>query len=54
VLVLRVLGRSELAAPTGWAGRLVAAAAVAWVILWGATAASYQRRWRGRCRPQAE
>jgi hypothetical protein len=47
-----VLGRSELPAPTGWTGRLVAAAAVARVILWGATAVSYQRRSRGRSRPR--
>jgi hypothetical protein len=53
-LGLRVLGRSELPAPTGWTGRLVAAAAVAWVILWGATAVSYQRRSHGRSRPRAE
>jgi hypothetical protein len=53
-LVLRVLGRSELPAPTGWTGRLVAAAAVVWVVLWGATAVSYRRRTRGRSRPRAE
>jgi hypothetical protein len=52
VLVLRVLGRSELPAPTGWTGRLMAA--VVWVGLWAATAVSYQRRSRGRSRPRAE
>jgi hypothetical protein len=54
VLVLRVLGRSQLPAPTGWTGPLVAAAAVVWVLLWGTTAVSYQRRSRGRSRPRAE
>lgn len=53
VLVLRVLGRSALPAPTGWPGRAVAAAALVWVILWAATALSYQRRSREHNRPRA-